>query len=195
MVTIVDRGFTVWLTGLSGSGKTTLAYLVAQMLAGLGRRVEVLDGDTMRSSLCRDLDFSERDRKTNTERIGFVANMLARHGIAVVVAAIAPYRSARAAVRGAHDAAFVEVFVSCSLDELRRRDTKGLYRAAAIGALEGLTGVSAPYEAPETPDLILHTDRTSKEDCVLQLLQCLADLGLVEGDVCSNGRGRAAAGY
>src|SRR5881398_2738182 len=152
------RGFTLWLTGLSGAGKSTLASAVGHELRRRGIRVEVLDGDEVRQNLSKGLGFSREDRDTNIRRIGYVAKLLARNGVAVITAAISPYRAVREEVR--HEiGAFVEVYVKASLDECIRRDTKGLYRRALAGELPQFTGVSDPYEEPLAPELVIDTEQ------------------------------------
>jgi len=165
-------GLTLWLTGLSGAGKSTIAERVAAELRHRGRRVEVLDGDAIRENLSKGLGFSKEDRDTNIRRIGFVAELLARNGVVVVVAAISPYRAVRDEVRARIDR-FVEVHVHCSLDELVRRDVKGLYRRAIAGEIPHFTGVSDPYEAPLDPEVVVDTAVESVEDSVLRVLVAL----------------------
>ena len=165
-------GLTLWLTGLSGAGKSTIAERVAAELRRRGRRVEVLDGDAIRENLSKGLGFSKEDRDTNIRRIGFVAELLARNGVVVVVAAISPYRAVRDEVRARIDR-FVEVHVHCSLDELVRRDVKGLYRRAIAGEIPHFTGVSDPYEAPLDPEVVVDTAVESVEDSVLRVLAAL----------------------
>jgi adenylylsulfate kinase len=181
-LTMEDRrrpGFTLWLTGLSGSGKTTLARTVSAQLAQRGCAVEVLDGDEIRSSISADLGYSKRDRDANIKRIGFMARLLSRNGIGVVVAAISPYRAARAQVRDAHETPFVEVFVDCSLPELERRDTKGLYKRALSGELQDFTGVSAPYEPPEHPEIHVRTHQADVQTCTGLIVTELERLGVL----------------
>ena len=165
-------GLTLWLTGLSGAGKSTIAERVAAELRHRGRRVEVLDGDAIRENLSKGLGFSKEDRDTNIRRIGFVAELLARNGVVVVVAAISPYRAVRDEVRARIDR-FVEVHVHCSLDELVRRDVKGLYRRAIAGEIPHFTGVSDPYEAPLDPEVVVDTAVESVEESVLRVLVAL----------------------
>ena len=140
-------GFTVWLTGLSGAGKTTIALKLADELERRGRRVDVLDGDEIRKVLSKGLGFSREDRDANVNRIAFVASLLVRHGAAVISGAISPYADARNAAR-TRIGNFVEVYVQCSLDELIRRDTKGLYMRALSGELKRFTGISDPVRSP-----------------------------------------------
>jgi adenylylsulfate kinase len=161
-----DQGFVLWLTGLSGAGKTTLAGRLVPELRARGLRVEVLDGDEVRTNLSKGLGFSKEDRDTNVRRIGYVARLLARNGVAAVTAAISPYREVRAEVRGAVEgdgADFVEVYVECPLEVLAERDVKGLYKKALAGEIQGFTGVSDPYEAPRAPDVAVRTHEESIE--------------------------------
>jgi adenylylsulfate kinase len=170
----------IWLTGLPCSGKTTLAGLVARELRRSGRAVEVLDGDAIRATLSPDLGFSKEDRDANVRRIAYVSSLLSRNGITTVVAAVSPYRAARDSARAAIEAegaGFVEVHVSCPLEELVRRDVKGLYRRALQGEIAHFTGVSDPYEAPLRPDLTLHTDRESQAESLARVMAKLEELG------------------
>ncbi|MGH3686060.1 MAG: adenylyl-sulfate kinase [Pseudonocardiaceae bacterium] len=169
----LSRGATVWLTGLSGAGKTTIADAVAGALRAAGREVEVLDGDELRRSLSAGLGFSRADRDTHVRRVGFVAELLARHGVVALVPVIAPYAATRDEVRARHDArgtGYLEVHVATPLAECARRDVKGLYAQAAAGKLTGLTGVDDPYENPEKPDLRLNTDIPTAVQHILNLL-------------------------
>lgn len=153
-------GATLWLTGLPGSGKSTLAGTVAEQIAEKGRRVEVLDGDELRTNLSSGLGFSAEDRDTHVRRVGFVARLLAGNGVIALVPVIAPYAHSRAAVREHHaarGATFLEVHVATPLEECMRRDPKGLYAKARSGELHGLTGLDDVYEPPENPQLRLNT--------------------------------------
>jgi sulfate adenylyltransferase len=174
-----QAGFVVWFTGLSGAGKSTVARALAPRLLERGHRLELLDGDEVRSSLSRGLGFSREDRDANIARIGYVAAKLAAHGVAVLVAAISPYREARDRVRSAVDH-FVEVHVATSLATCAERDVKGLYAKARAGQLRQFTGVSDPYEAPLAPELVLHADREPVERSVGRVLACLERLGLTQ---------------
>jgi len=174
-----ERGFTVWFTGLSGSGKSTLAEMLAAELEARGTRWELLDGDVVRLNLSKGLGFSKEDRDTNILRIGWVAERLTYHGAAVLVSAISPYRAAREEVRKSIPR-FVEVFVSCSVEECARRDVKGLYQKAFAGEITGFTGVDDPYEEPESPEVVVRTDEQSREECLQAILDALAERGLIE---------------
>jgi adenylyl-sulfate kinase len=161
-----DRGFVLWLTGLSGAGKTTLTGRLVPELRARGLRVEALDGDEVRTNLSKGLGFSKEDRDTNVRRIGYVARLLARNGVAAVTAAISPYREVRDEVRRAVEgdgADFVEVYVECPLEVLAERDVKGLYRKALAGEIKGFTGVSDPYEEPRAPDVVVRTHEEAVE--------------------------------
>lgn len=174
------QGFTLWLTGLSGAGKSTLAAAVSQALRRHGIRVEVLDGDEVRLNLSKGLGFSREDRDTNIRRIGYVAKLLARNGVAVITAAISPYRAVRDEVRRDIGAtAFVEVHVKASLEECTRRDTKGLYRRALAGEIAQFTGVSDPYEAPVAPELVADTEREDVATSTARVIDRLVELGLL----------------
>jgi adenylylsulfate kinase len=157
-----SRGFVVWLTGLSGAGKSTLAEALAPQLRALGKRVEVLDGDVVRTHLSSGLGFSREDRDTNIARIAFVAQLLSRNGVVVLVAAISPFRAARDLARRTIGD-FVEVHVAPPIEECIKRDVKGLYGKALAGDIAGFTGVSDPYEPPATPEIAIDTSRFSVE--------------------------------
>ncbi len=170
------RGFTLWFTGLSGAGKSTLAAAVSAELRGRGIPVEVLDGDEVRQNLSKGLGFSREDRDTNIRRIGYVAKLLARNGVAVITAAISPYRAIRDEVRE-EIGAFVEVYVKASLDECIRRDTKGLYARALAGEIPQFTGVSDPYEEPLAAELVIDTEREEVADSASRVVDRLFELG------------------
>jgi adenylylsulfate kinase len=178
-------GFTVWFTGLSGAGKSTIADLVGPELERRGLLVEYLDGDVVRTHLSKGLGFSKEDRDTNIERIGWVASRLSRHGAAVLVSAISPYRETRAGARAMVEeyATFVEVFVDASVEECARRDVKGLYAKAFTGEIAEFTGVSDPYEAPADPELVLRTEEHEPAESAQIVLETLEELGLVESQV------------
>jgi len=157
------QGFAIWLTGLSGAGKSTLAEQLIARLRAEGARVELLDGDIVRTNLSQGLGFSRADRDTNIRRIGFVTELLTRNGVIVIVAAISPYRAVREEVKQKirH---FVEVHVDCSIEVLTARDTKGLYKRALAGEIGNFTGISDPYEPPENPSVVVHSDRDTIEE-------------------------------
>jgi len=175
------RGFTVWLTGLSGAGKSTVAGGLRTELERRGRTVEYLDGDVVRTHLSRGLGFTREDRDTNIERIGWVASRLTRHGAAVVVAAISPYREARRSARRAVEefGPFVEVWIDASVEECARRDPKGLYAKAYAGEIDHFTGVSDPYEPPEHAEVRLETERITPAQGVDLVLTELERRGVV----------------
>lgn len=177
-----EPGGTVWLTGLPSAGKTTLARAVAADLAGRGRRVELLDGDLVRESLCADLGFSRSDRDANVGRIGFVAALLAKHGVLVLAPVVSPYAAARAAVRARHaevGVPFLEVHVATSVDECAARDVKGLYARQRRGELSGLTGVDDPYEPPLAPEVRVDTTGRAVTEGAAAILAALAEHGLL----------------
>ena len=173
----MSTGFVVWLTGLSAAGKSTIARIVGDELERRGLLVDRLDGDVVREHLSAGLGFSKEDRDTNIARIGWVASRLARAGAAVIVSAISPYEEARRRARALTEgerAVFVEVYVATSLEECARRDPKGLYAKAYAGEIAEFTGVSAPYEPPESPELVIDTAREPIEVCVEQILRYIA---------------------
>ena len=166
----------MWFTGLSGSGKTTISEIVERELRSRERLVEVLDGDIVRTNLSKGLSFSRDDRNINVLRIGFVANLLTRNGVGVVVSAISPYKEARDQVRR-RIVDFVEVFVDAPLEVCADRDVKGLYKKAFSGEIEQFTGVSDPYEPPNAPDLTLKTDEESPEESAQKVIEKLEFFG------------------
>jgi adenylyl-sulfate kinase len=175
------QGFTLWLTGLPRSGKSTVAGLVAGRLRSLGvERIEVLDGDVVREGLCKDLGFSRADRTENIRRIAFVSKLLTRNGVAVIVAAISPYREDRELAREEIQS-FVEVWAKASVDACADRDYKGLYEKARRGEIKNLTGVNDPYEEPEDADLVLDTENDSPEASAEQVMTLLRARGLIAG--------------
>jgi adenylylsulfate kinase len=174
-------GATIWLTGLPSAGKSTIARALGEQLTAAGHRVEILDGDEIRTELTADLGFSREDRIANVRRIGFVAAVLARNGVKALVPVIAPYAEARDAVRAKHHAdgsPYLEVHVATPLDECSARDVKGLYAKQRAGGLRGLTGVDDPYEVPEKPDLRLDTSGHTLEQSVAAVRELLVEHGL-----------------
>jgi adenylylsulfate kinase len=168
------RGATIWFTGLSGSGKSTLAKMMESALFERRCQTYVLDGDNVRHGLNRDLGFSPEDRTENIRRIGEVAKLFTENGSIVLTAFISPYRADRDMVRGLMGRTdFIEVHVDCALEVCEQRDPKGLYRKARAGEIPEFTGISAPYEAPLSPELVLRTDRATPEECVDQLFEYL----------------------
>ena len=176
-----EGGFTLWFTGLSGSGKSTIAHVIGPELDRRGLIVEYLDGDSVRQHLSKGLGFSKEDRDTNIERIGWVASRLTRQGGAVIAAAISPYRETRAKAREMVEqyGRFVEVYVATSLDECARRDVNGLYKKAFAGEIKGFTGVDDPYEAPESPEIVVETEGKTPEESADVVLERLEELGLI----------------
>jgi adenylylsulfate kinase len=173
-------GFTVWFTGLSGSGKSTLAEMLYHELQARGMKVELLDGDIVRQNLSKGLGFSKEDRDTNIRRIGFVADLLTRNGVATITCAISPYREVRNECRDLIGA-FVEVFVYATVEEIaEHRDPKGLYKKAMAGEITGFTGVDDPYEPPEHPELVVDTMVQEPIESLQAILDRLRDLGYIE---------------
>ncbi len=179
-----DTGFTIWFTGLSGAGKSTLSEIVEQRLRARGRKVEVLDGDVVRTHLSKGLGFSREDRDTNIKRIAFVCGLLTRNGVVCISAAISPYREAREWARN-EIKNFVEVYVKCPIEVCRRRDVKGLYKLVDEGKIKGFTGVDDPYEEPEHPELVIETDKESVEESVVRIFAKLEELGYLEPEEAS----------
>jgi adenylyl-sulfate kinase len=168
----MQQGFTIWFTGLSGAGKSTVARLVEKSLRERGLKVEVLDGDVVRTNLSKGLGFSKEDRDINIRRIGFVCKLLSRNDVIAIAAAISPYREIRDEVRR-EVGNFVEVYVSCPLDALVARDVKGLYKKALAGEIANFTGVSDPYQPPLHAEVTLQTDKETPEESAARLLAFL----------------------
>src|SRR5215468_8199437 len=192
-----QSGFVVWFTGLSGAGKSTLAAMLAGEIAQRGVHVETLDGDEVRTHLSRGLGFSKEDRDTNIRRIGFVAKLIARSGACAITAAISPYREIRDEQRRAAGGRFLEVYCSCPIDALSARDAKGLYKKALAGEIKNFTGVDDPYEAPHTPEVVVETDKETKEESLAKILAKLEELGYlprsVSGEVHKSSRAKRLA--
>jgi adenylyl-sulfate kinase len=163
---------TVWLTGLSSAGKSTIAEAVCRELRARSLPVELLDGDVVRQNLSHGLGFSKQDRDENIRRIGFVAELLSRHGVIVVVAAISPYRAVRDEVR-ARIAHFIEVWVNAPLAVVEERDRKGIYRRCRSGELHGVTGLDDPYEPPLAPEVECHTDHETLDESTAKVLRAI----------------------
>lgn len=171
-----NQGFTIWFTGLSGAGKSTLAEALAERLQVQGERVEIMDGDAVRTHLSKGLGFSREDRDTNIKRIAYVCGLLTRNGVISISAAIAPYSEARAWARQ-EIGNFVEVYVKCPLEVCRQRDVKGLYKLVDEGKIQHFTGVDDPYEEPEQPDLVIETNKQSIAESVDAILAHVVALG------------------
>jgi adenylylsulfate kinase len=176
----LDRGFTLWFTGLSGAGKTTVAEIVEHELRERAGTVEVLDGDIVRTNLSKGLGFSREDRDTNVLRIGFVANLLTRNGVPVIASAISPYKKVRDQVRREIGEDFIEIFVDCPVEVCAERDVKGLYKKAYSGEIPQFTGVSDPYEPPSAPELTLRTNEEEPQDSARRVIAKLEELGYFE---------------
>ena len=181
----MTTGCTIWLTGLSGAGKSTLAWQIEQRLRQRNKKVEILDGDIVRTHLSKGLGFSREDRDTNIKRIAFVCSLLTRNGVICISAAISPYREARAWARQ-QIGNFVEVYVKCPIDVCRERDVKGLYKLVEEGKLKGFTGVDDPYEEPEHPELVIETDQETIEESVSRIFAKLIELGYLEAEFLSD---------
>ena len=174
------KGFTLWFTGLSGAGKSTLAGRVAEELRRRGMKVEILDGDEVRTNLSKGLGFSKEDRDTNIKRIGYVCKLLTRNGVVAISAAISPYKEIRDYNRQ-QIGHFIEIYVKCSIEELTRRDVKGLYKKALAGEIQNFTGVSDPYEPPQTPEITVDSEHQSEQDSVRAILDYLERAGWIPG--------------
>ena len=174
----MNSGCTLRFTGLSGSGKSTLSQLVASHLRALGAKVEVLDGDIVRTLLCQGLGFSREDREENIRRIGFVCELLSRNGVIAIAAAISPYRASRDELRK-RIPNFVEIHMNCPVEVLIQRDVKGLYKKALSGEIKQFTGISDPYESPIAPEITIDSSSDSIESSVAKILRHLEELEII----------------
>lgn len=170
----LKQGLTLWLTGLSGTGKSTISEALRDKLieSNPDFPIEILDGDTVREHLCADLSFSKKDRFTNIERIAFLAGKISKHKVLVLVPVIAPYKEARKMARSLSDQ-FAEVYIKTSIEEVIKRDVKGLYKKALAGELKEFTGISDPYEEPENPEILIETEKQSVEESVDKIINYL----------------------
>jgi adenylylsulfate kinase len=173
-----QSGVTVWFTGLSGAGKTTISRAVEKEVKSYGYKVEVLDGDVVRQNLTKGLGFSKEDRDENVRRVGFVASLLTRNQVIVLVSAISPYREIREEVRQ-RIGNFIEVYVNAPLEVCEQRDVKGLYKKARSGEIKNFTGIDDPYEPPLNPEVECRTDLESLEESVAKVLAKLRELGYI----------------
>jgi adenylyl-sulfate kinase len=175
----MTQGFTVWFTGLSGAGKSTISEIIADELRQRGHKLEVLDGDVVRTNLSKGLGFSKEDRDINIRRIGWVCEVLTRNDVVAIAAAISPYRAVRDELRQ-QIGRFVEVYVECSIDHLAERDVKGLYKKALAGEISNFTGVSDPYEPPLAPEVICYSDgRETPQESAARVIARLEELGYI----------------
>ena len=172
------KGFTLWFTGLSGAGKSTISEQIFERLRNSGAKVELLDGDVVRTNLSKGLGFSKEDRDTNVRRIGFVSELLSRNGVIALVAAISPYREIREEIRG-RIGNFVEIYVHCPIEVLAERDVKGLYKKAIAGEIASFTGVSDPYEPPLHPEVTIDSSREAVDHSVEKVWAKLRELELI----------------
>ena len=173
-----DLGCVLWFTGLSGSGKSTLSRLIENELRNRNLNVEVLDGDEVRENLSKGLGFSKEDRDTNIRRIGYVARLLSRNGTIAITAAISPYADVRSQCR-AMCGKFVEIHTDCSIEELTRRDVKGLYAKALSGEIKNFTGISDPYEPPESPEIRVNSETQTPEESLQVILEWLEENNVI----------------
>jgi len=177
----MHKGFTLWFTGMSGAGKSTISHQLEQQLRALGAKVEVLDGDVVRTHLSKGLGFSREDRDENIRRICFVCELLSQNGIIAIAAAISPYRAVREELR-ARIPNFVEVYMQCPMDVLAERDVKGLYKKALAGEITQFTGISDPYEPPLNPEVTVNSSTETPEQSLEKIWTTLENLGLVSFD-------------
>ena len=174
-----DTGFCLWFTGLSGAGKTTITNELVKELRARGSRLEVLDGGIVRENLSKGLGFSKEDRDTNIRRIAFVADLLSRNGVPVITAAISPYAEIRDEAHELMGDRFIEVYVKASVDTCAERDVKGLYKKAFAGEIKEFTGVSDPYEPPESPEIVCETEQETPEESAKKIVDFLTERGLL----------------
>lgn len=177
----MQNAFTILITGLPSSGKTTTASLLKKKLEEKKINLEFFDGDEIRKNICSDLGFSREDRIKNAERINFLAKLLNKHGVSVIISVIAPFKEMREKLKS-EIANYVEVFLKCPLEVCEKRDSKGLYKIARSGIIKDFTGISSVYEEPDNPDLICDTENEKPEQCVLQIIKKLEDLKLIKKD-------------
>jgi adenylylsulfate kinase len=177
---VEHKGFTIWFTGLSGSGKSTIAEIVLRKLRERGYKIELLDGDVVRTNLSKGLGFSKEDRDTNIRRIAFVAHLLARNNVGAITAAISPYRAIRDEARDMIGN-FVEVFVDTPIEVCEERDVKGLYAKARAGELKMFTGIDDPYEAPLRPEVVCLTTDETPDQCADRVIAKVEELGYLDG--------------
>jgi adenylyl-sulfate kinase len=175
----MHKGFTLWFTGLSGAGKSTISERIFERLQKAGAKVELLDGDVVRTNLSKGLGFSKEDRDVNIRRIGWVCRLLSRNGVIAITAAISPYREVREEVRGSIEN-FVEVYVHCPIEVLADRDVKGLYKKALAGEILNFTGVSDPYEPPENPEIAVDSSKETVDESVEKVWNKLKELRLIQ---------------
>lgn len=175
---LTHKGFTLWFTGLSGAGKSTISEILGRRLREGGAKVELLDGDIVRTHLSKGLGFSKEDRDLNIRRIGFVCELLSRNGVIALAAVISPYRAVREEVRS-RIPNFVEVYVECPIRVLAERDVKGLYKRALAGEIDNFTGISDPYEAPLHPEVTVNSSRETPAQSADKIWDTLEQLGLI----------------
>jgi adenylyl-sulfate kinase len=180
------KGFTLWFTGLSGSGKSTIARKIEEILLERGMKVEVLDGDVVRTNLSKGLGFSKEDRDTNIRRIGWVCHILTRNDVVAIAAAISPYKEIREENRKLIGR-FVEVYCKASIDALKKRDPKGLYEKALRGEIKGFTGIDDPYEPPDNPEIVCETDKETVDESVNKIIRTLELMGYIPPGETSEG--------
>jgi adenylylsulfate kinase len=173
------KGFTIWFTGLSGSGKTTLAQIITNWLREAGRKIEVLDGDTIRTNLGKGLGFSKEGRDENIKRVGFVSDLLSRNDVIAIVACISPYSAARDFNRK-RIGNYFEVYAKCDLKECIKRDPKGNYKKALAGEIKNYTGIDDPYEEPRNPEVVVETDKSTPEECARKIMKRLEEMNFLE---------------
>jgi len=177
------KSVVLWFTGLSGSGKSTLAHAVEEELHQIGCRTIVLDGDNVRHGLCKDLDFSDESRKENIRRIGEVAKLFIESGVITLTAFISPFKEERDKVRKLlANQDLIEIYVKCSISVCEARDVKGMYKKAKANEIKDFTGISSPYEAPESPDLIVDTDQETLDESVDKVLGVLINRGIINNE-------------
>lgn len=172
-------GFTIWFTGLPCSGKSTISLILAEVIRKERGKIEIMDGDVVRTNLSKGLGFSREDRETNLKRIAFVCNLLTRNDVPVIAAAISPFENVRLWARDLIGENFIEVYARCPLEECIKRDVKGMYKKALAGEIKGFTGVDDPFDEPSDPDIICDTDKETVEESAAKIVEHLRSRGLL----------------
>ena len=186
-------GFTVWFTGLPCSGKSTISLILAETIRKERGKIEIMDGDVVRTNLSKGLGFSREDRETNLNRIAFVCNLLSRNGVPVIAAAISPFENCRQWARDLIGENYIEVYARCSLEACIERDVKGMYKKALAGEIKGFTGIDDPFDEPTDSEIVVDTDKETAEESAAKIITYLREHGYLPAEQSSNGRGDQAA--
>lgn len=182
-------GFTIWFAGLPCSGKSTISIILAEIIRKERGKIEIMDGDVVRTNLSKGLGFSREDRETNLNRIAYVCNLLTRNGVPVVAAAISPFENCREWARDLIGENYIEVFARCPLEKCIERDVKGMYKKALAGEIKGFTGIDDPFDEPSDPEIICDTDKETPEESAAKIVTYLREHGYLPAEQSSNGQG------